>query len=154
VTLASAQVKYALAARIIGLPSTAERVFKSRAWPLTEADLPAWKVVTQAEEISVLTLHDPVLQAHALRVDFQGVAKAVDLLDDALDALASEVCTRLFNPPAESDALSALEDRLQLTLTGIDRDLAGEGEAALGVVTVTLLAEFRTVRNDPDNIVS
>ncbi len=151
-TLASAQVKSALATRITGLASTGSRVFKSRAWPLAEADLPAWKVVTQGEEITAMTVHDPVLQMHTLQIDLQGVAKAVDLLDDLLDTLALEACLVLFNPPAAGDALTELEDRIQFEITGIERAMQGDAEAVLGLVTLSVQVQFRTYRTDPETI--
>lgn len=149
--LASAQVVDALAARLSGQPLAGTRVYTSRAWPLSEDALPAWKVVAVDEDIEPQTVHSPTLQHHALQVELQGYAKAVANLDDALHALASEALTVIFNAPGAPDALSALTST-SINVRRIERALQKDGEAVLGLVTLTLRAEFRTRSNAPETI--
>lgn len=150
--LAAAQVLNAIAARLTGLPLAGVRVYTSRAWPLASKDLPAWKVVAPDEDIEPMTVHRPTPQKHLLQVELLGHTRAVDDLDDRLHALASEALTAVFNEPGTPDALSAFDGKVQLSARRIERAMAGEGEAALGLVTITLRAEFNTLSNAPDTI--
>jgi hypothetical protein len=150
--LAAAQVVDALAARLSGQPLAGTRVYTSRAWPLSEDGLPAWKVVAVDEDIEPQTVHSPTLQRHALQVELQGYAKAAANLDDALHALASEALTVIFNAPGAPDALSALTSTA-ISTRRIERAMQKDGEAVLGLVTVTLRAEFNTYEDEPDTIV-
>jgi hypothetical protein len=49
--LAAAQVVDALAARMTGLPLTGSRVYTSRLWPVSEAEMPAWRLTAEDESI-------------------------------------------------------------------------------------------------------
>lgn len=149
--LAAAQVVNAIATRITGLSLAGVRVYTDRAWPLAEDALPAWKVVAVDEDVDPQTIHAPVLEQHALQIELQGYAKAVAGLDDALHALASEALTALFNAPGLPDALSGLTSTI-ITTRRIERAMQKEGEAVLGLVTITLRGEFRTLSNAPDTI--
>lgn len=141
-TLAAAQVIDALAARLVPMPATGGRVHTSRTWPLAEGDLPAWRVIAadeQAERVSTDGLH-----VHTLTVEAKAYARAVADLDDALHALASAGMALLFAAPAP----------YSLQLAGIDRATEGQGEAAVGAITLRLIATFYTYPAQPDTIVS
>jgi len=161
--LAAAQVIDAIAGRINGLPLAGTDVFTSRAWPLTEEILPAWRVVAEDEEIEAMTVHRKTPQKHDLEVTLRGFARAVANLDDALNALAAEVLTAIFadvvvsdplaDPPVVADALDQLANKLQISARRIERGYGTDGEAALGAVTVTLKAVFKTMSNAPETII-
>lgn len=153
--LAAAQVIHALAERLRQAPAVlwaATQVHTSRAWPLSEAELPAWKVVAAEEEVEPLTVHAPQLQDHSLSMQLQGYARAVNALDEQLHQLASQALAAVFGTPAAPDSLSALGGRVQLSLRRIERALQAEGDAAHGLVQLTLRAQFRTAANAPDTI--
>lgn len=150
--LAAAQVVDAVAARITGLSLAGPRVYTDRAWPLAEDALPAWKVLAVDEDITPQTIHAPVLQQHVLQIELQGYAKAVSGLDDSLHALASEALTALFNTPGTPDLLSGLTSTV-ITTRRIERAMQKEGEAVLGLITITLRGEFRTISNAPNTII-
>lgn len=151
--LASAQVVDAVAARISGLALAGTRVYTSRVHPLVNsaATLPAWKVLAADEDVEPTTVHAPALLKHHLQIELQGYARAVDNLDDALHALAAQALTALFNTPGAPDALSAMTT-VVLSLRRIERAMAAEGEAVLGLITVTLRAVFHTRSNAPETI--
>ncbi len=151
-TLAAAQVVDAIAARMLGLPLAGARVYTSRAWPLADSQLPAWKIEAADETIEPITVHKPAIQYHALQVELKGYARATADLDDALHALASEALTALFDTTPAPDSLSALT-KLQLSQRRIERAMQAEGEASIGLVTITLRAEYRTAANAPDTII-
>lgn len=148
--LAGAQIRAAIATRLTGLPLAGERVYKSRAWPLNL--LPAWKIVTPDEDIEPMTVHPNTPQNHRLQLELQGYTSVVDELDDRLDDLAAEALTAIFNPPGSPDALSVLMTHMQLTQRRIERVMSPEGQAVLGMVQITLRAEYRTKANAPETI--
>lgn len=150
--LASAQIIDAIAARLSGLPLAGIRVYTSRAWPLSEAGLPAWRVVAVDEDVEPLTVHRPAQQQHRLQVEVQGYARATADLDDALHALASEALTALLTLAPPADALAGL-NTVQFSLRRIERAMQPLGEASLGLITITLRADFRTASNAPDTII-
>lgn len=140
--LAAAQVIDALAARLVPLAATGGRIYTSRAWPLAEADLPAWRV-TAADEVVELAGVDG-LNLHRLDVAAAATLRATANLDDAMHALAAGGLALLFAGPVPYG----------LQLIGIGRDLATEGEAAVGRITLRLQALFYAMPAQPETILS
>jgi len=138
--LAAAQVIDAVAALLAPLPASAGRVYTSRAWPLTLAGLPAWRVT--AEEESVVPFMLSGENEHTLAISARAFAAAVDDLDDVLHTLAAGGLALIFagTPPHA------------LRLSGIRRELATEGEAMVGVITLRLQATFYVHPQNPETI--
>lgn len=142
-TLAAAQVINALAGRINAIGAYTGKVYTSRAWPLDEAGLPAWRVTAADEAIDGATLGD-YIHEHVLDVEAKGYCRAVADLDDAMHAMAVAALPALFAAPVPYD----------LTHKGIERDMATEGEAAVGVITLRLQARYFTRPTAPETILS
>ena len=141
--LAAAQVIDTLAARISGAPACGTNVFTSRAWPIGEEILPAARVIAGSEQITPEGLGDRLSQ-HLLDVDAAVYVRAVDDLDDAMHAIVVDALPAIFAAPVPYG----------LTLQGIDREMAKEGEAAVGVITVRLQALYFTLPSQPETILS
>ena len=139
--LAAAQVVDAVQALLAPVSLTGGRVYTSRLWPLSEGELPAGRVYAADEEIESQDIHGH-LQQHTLSIEAKGYARATDDLDDRLNEIAAAWLTALFagTPPN------------YLRSTGIDRDVTNEGEAAVGVVTLRLQAQFFTQPSAPETI--
>lgn len=150
--LAAQQVIDAVAARLNGLPLAGARVFTSRTWPLTEKDLPAWRLFAVDEDIEPQTIHEPSVQMHRLQIELRGHARATDDLDDRLNDLASEALGALFANPPPSDTLSTLRQKVSLSARRIERGMQTEGEASVGIANITVRAEFMTRSDAPDTI--
>jgi hypothetical protein len=141
--LAAAQVVDALAARIAGQANLGTGgVRTSRTWPWTEADLPACRIYA-ADESAELAAQDGLHQ-HTLGVDVQYTVRATADLDDAMHARAASGLALLFAPTVPYG----------LQLTGISRQLATEGEAAVGQITLHLNALFFANPATPETIAS
>lgn len=140
--IAAAQVIDTLAARLVPLVATAGRVYTSRGWPLADADLPAWRVVAADETAERVGLDG--LHLHRLDIDASATTRMAADLDDALHALASAGLSALFASPAPYD----------LACSGITRAVAQEGEAAVGVITLRLLATYYVNPAQPETILS
>jgi hypothetical protein len=141
-TLAAAQVINTLAARLAPMPATSGRVYTSRLWPLTEADLPAWRITAEGEQVEVAELEG--VNMHSLTVSAKAYARATADIDDVLDALASSGLALLYSATVPYG----------LQLESIDRDLATEGEAAVGVITLTSRAIYFVAPGSPETILS
>lgn len=140
--LAAAQVIDALAARLVPVAATAGRVYTSRAWPLDEASLPAWRVTAADEVVEPASIDG--INTHRLDVDAVATVRATADLDDAMHALASGGLPLLFAAPVPYG----------LQLTGIGRELATEGDAAVGRITLRLRALFFVAPAQPETILS
>ena len=140
--LAAAQVLDALAARLVPMVATAGRVYTSRMWPLTEASLPAWRLVAADELLERVDLAG--LHRHSLELEATAYARATADLDDALHALAASGLPLLFADPVPYD----------LTALSISRNVTTEGEASMGAITLRLMATFYAHPATPETIVS
>lgn len=139
--LAAAQVVDALAALLAPIVATGGRVYTSRAWPLTEADLPAWRVTAAEEYVEPSTLDR--VNTHRLGVEASAYARATADLDDTLHALASSGSAALFagTPP------------YGLQLAAIERDLVTEGEASVGRITLRVQATYFVNPAAPETLI-
>lgn len=141
--LAAAQVVDALAARIAAQATLgAGGVRTSRAWPWAEADLPACRIYAASEQAELVDLGGT--HQHSLGVDVQYTVRATADLDDAMHAQAAAGLALLFAPTAQHG----------LQLTGIERELATEGEAAVGRITLQLSAVFHANPAAPETILN
>ena len=140
--LAAAQVVDALAARVAPLAALGGRVKTSRTWPWSEAELPAARVFATQEDVEPVMLDGT--NQHTLEVLVQITARASQDLDDSLHALAAGALPLLFAAPAP----------YALQLTAIERDLATEGEAAVGRISLVLRAVFCAAPTAPETITS
>lgn len=141
--LAAAQVVDALAARVAaqaGLGAGGAKT--SRAWPWSESDLPACRVTAADELVQQVTQEG--LNQHTLSVDVQYTCRATADLDDVMHALAASGLPLLFASPVPYG----------LQLTGIARDIATEGEAAVGRITLQLQVVFFAAPQAPQTIIS
>lgn len=140
--LAAAQVIDALAARLVPMAATAGRVYTSRLWPLTEASLPAWRLVAADELMERVDLTG--LHRHSLELEATAYARATADLDDTLHALVATGLPLLFADPVPYD----------LTALSISRNVTTEGEAAMGAITLRLMATFYAHPATPETILS
>ena len=141
--LAAAQVIDAIAARLMPVALSGGRVFTSRGWPISEAELPAWRVIADDEAAAAQYIGQTVNE-HTLTVQCIGIVRAVADLDDAMHALAAQGMTALFADPAP----------YQLQLESIGRNTSTEGEAAVGTITVSLTARYAVDQAAPETLLS
>jgi hypothetical protein len=140
--LAAQTVVDALAARLVPMSATGGRVATSRTWPWAESDLPAWRVTAEDEAVEEAAT-EPFNQ-HDLTVSASCRSRAVQDLDDVLHALAATGLALLFAPPVP----------YALRLSGIQRQLSAEGEAAAGRVTLQLQCRYFVAPEAPETIIS
>lgn len=127
-----AQLRAAAVALLAALPATAGRVYPSRLRPLRDADLPCLLVHTDDEDIASLDIGGDVLERR-LRLVVRACVKTAGALDDALDALISEVETAL-----AGQTFGGLAKSTELTAIGIEMDDALEKPAGDAALTYTV----------------
>lgn len=153
-SLAAEQIIEAIAVRLRGGTLAGADVYTSRAWPLSERNLPAWRVYAGAEDVRPLTLAADPLQQHELPIEMDGYVVDQAAVDTAMHGLQLEALHLLFpHVPGTPDALDALMPRLRLTMRRVERYMQTEGEATLGKVSITLLAAYRTRASAPESLV-
>ena len=140
-TLAAAIIVDAVASRLEPMAQTNGRVYTSRGWPIDEASLPCWRVTAEDEQVTQAQI-DGVNQ-HSLAVSARAYALATADLDDTLHALAASGLALMFEdiPP------------YGLQLDSIERQLATEGEAAVGVITLNTRATYFVAPAQPETII-
>lgn len=140
--LAAAQVVDALAARLGPVVLSGGRVYTSRLHPLEEADLPAWRVTAESEDVEIS--HIDGTNVHTLLVDCTGYVKATSDVDDAMHNLAAQGLTAaLANPPLYGSQLQAIE-----------RETTQEGQAQVGLIRIRIATQFYVRPEAPETIVT
>jgi hypothetical protein len=116
--------------------------------------VPAGRVIAVDEDIEPITVHSPAVQRHTLQIELQGTVREVENVDDEMHALAAQWLAALFSITPPADALATLSTKVLLTQRRIERAMPPEGQAAIGLLTITLRAEFKTRSNDPNTIIN
>lgn len=141
--LAAAQVVDALAARLAPQSLGSGGVKTSRLWPWADAELPAVRVFAADELVEASTIGETI-NRHVLAVDVQYSLRAASTADHAMHALAEAGLALLFTEPLPHG----------LQLTGISRDTAGDGEAAIARITLQLQCTYFVAPAAPGVILS
>lgn len=140
--LAAAQVVDALAARLGPVVLSGGRVYTSRLHPLEEAELPAWRVTAESEDVEIS--HIDGTNVHTLLVDCTGYVRATSDVDDAMHNLAAQGLTAaLATPPLYGSQLQAIE-----------RETTQEGPAQMGLIRIRIATQFYVRPEAPETIVT
>jgi hypothetical protein len=139
------QLRDAIATTLTGLPTTGAHVFKSRVYPLQDADLPGIVIRNRYETSTPLTIDEPRTLDRVVQFDIVAVAKMDANLDDMLDTMCKEIEAALTMPLA---AISALARTIALQSTSFD--LQGTAEKKAGMATLLYEVNYFTKENAPD----
>lgn len=140
--LAAAQVRTAVATRLLAAASVAGRVFAGRYHPVDPAELPCWVLRLDGEQVDAQALGYPGLQAHAISLRAEGFVRSATDLESAMDALQAEALSALFST----------EPPYSLRCSEVRREVNSDADASVGVVTLTLDATVLTLINQPETI--
>jgi hypothetical protein len=139
------QIRDAATTLLTGLTTTGSRVYKSRVYPLQDADLPGLRVFVDGSEMQAATLGGAgryVERRVNLVVEFCG--KAIASYDDSADASKKEIETAI----AGDNSLGGKVKYTQLTRIETERD--GEGEQVVVMTRLTFECVVYTALNAPD----
>jgi len=132
---------------ITGLTTTGSRVFDTRIYPLTSAELPALIVYARDEDIEYEDLKPNRLQRRDLSVVIEAHAKATANLEDTFDTIAKEV------EEAISNDLTVNGNAKDVRLDSIDTDFNSDGQSKAGVMTITYIISYFVKENDVETAV-
>jgi len=138
------QIREALAQVVTGLATSGSHVYQSRVVQLEANELPALKVLTGDEAVTIVDIGSNPLQERNLTVTVTAVAKAANNLDDMLDTMIKEVEVAV----ASSNTLGGLVKDVVLTGTGVDMN--AEAELPTGQALITFNANYYTRAQAPD----
>lgn len=117
------------------------RVYQSRVYPLTEAQLPAVTVYTGAETSGLQTIGTKTLM-RTVNINVDVYAKATADLDDDLDAIAVQIEEAI----AGDFTVNGLAKDAVLISTDID--FSGETEQPIGMARLTFAVRYITAIDD------
>lgn len=132
---------------LTGLTTTGTRVFKSRAHPMQDANMPGLRIYVDNSDIDV-AMHNGRAGTTRLRrlvqlvVEFCG--KATSAYDDESDAAKKEVEQAIAGDYTLGGKVRGTE------LTRIETDRDGDGDKVVIVTRMTFECEAYTARNAPD----
>ena len=144
-TLAAAQVRTEVAARLSAAALTGGRVFAGRYHPASESELPCWFVSLDGEELSPQVITYPGMSEHRLRLRADGYAAGVDGLETTLDTLQAQGLAAVF----------ATQPPWPLRCIAVQRDVSdGEGlDGRTGRVSLVFEASYLTEEPAPETLI-
>lgn len=110
--------------------------------PFDESDLPAWRVEYETEPTEFATLAGNIVQ-HKLPLRLKGYARSATDIPGALNAMAATALPLVFAAPVPY----GLQPDGEIT-----REMSAEGEAAIGVIDIPVLAIYFTATTAPETI--
>lgn len=137
------QLREAAALALTGLATSGTNVFPSRTHELQDAQLPALRIYTNAEQIEKLHGHTGGEQERALQLMVECCAKAGADLDDTLDGMIKEVEIAI----AGAQTLAGAQ---YIDLKEIEVEMLGEAEREVGVARMTFEAVLYADMAAPD----
>ena len=136
------QIRDNVVTAVTSLSTTGARVYASRTYPLTAANLPGLCVYVKEEEITTETLVPPRTQTRTAVVAVEGYAAATSSLDNTLDAISLEV----------EEALVASVTRGGLArdtrVVRVEAEYADDGEQPVDVIRIEAEIDYVVVEND------
>lgn len=124
-----------------GATLVSSRVYTTRVYPLTEANLPAITVYTGSEVSSRLNMGLNDLN-RSLTVDVDIYVRATSTFDDDVDAIAVQIEEAI----AGDFTVNGLAK--EAVLTGTDIQFSGDAEQPIGVAKLTYSVRYVTALND------
>lgn len=135
------QIRERAATLVTGLTTTGARVFQSSVYPL-DFTSPSLVIYTPAEAHEPTTVGHPRALANTLTLVIEGLAKAVDGVDDTLDAISSEVVAAMSADPKLAGLCH------DCFLSGTQIAFSGEGSQPIGSIRMEYTVTYMTPENN------
>jgi hypothetical protein len=137
------QIRDAAATALTGLTTTGTRVFPSRVYQMQDAELPGLRIFTNAESVIIASMGLSRLNERTLELVVEACVKQNGTFDDVIDTSIKEV-------EAALAANQGIGGAKYVQLKHIEVELAGEGEASVGVGRMTFEVCYYTALGAPD----
>ena len=139
------QIRSAAVTALTGLTTSGSRVYANRLYPLDTANLPGLRISTDRDDVTVESIHSPMVLAHTLQLVVECCARASTSLDDTCDLMQKEVEIAL------SSGLTITGKKLDCVLTGSQYDDEAAGTPA-AVKRLEFSIGYYTLNTQPDVI--
>jgi len=140
------QIREALKALLLGLPTTGSNVFTNRLTRYQDKNLPALEIQTDREDIELLSSMDDFPQDRKLDVLVRVITKDAQALDNVLDTVIKEVEAKLY-ADTESNTLDNLVKSMFLRSIETQRD--GQIAMPVGQAVMVWEVNYFTCGNAP-----
>lgn len=137
------QIREAVSTALTGLTTSAARVYSNRLHPFEAASLPGLRISVDSDQVTPITVHQPVVQQHQLELVVECVARASADLDDTCDLMSKEVEVVL------AGGVSVGSATIRPTLSGSEYDQEAAGTPA-GAKRLTFLVDYTCLSTTPD----
>lgn len=141
------QIRDNVVAAVTGLPLVGGRVYKSRLYPLTAAQLPGLCVYTGDEQVSTSTISYPRTQERSVEVRVEVFVSAADGYDDTADAVIEQV------EVAVSDDVTRGGVAKDTRLSAIRTTMTADGESPVVVAVMVYDVRYTAKENAPGGAV-
>lgn len=139
------QLRDAATALLTGLTTTGSRIYKSRVYPMRDADLPGLRIYVDESSISVASLGGAKrYQERTISLVVEFCAKATSSYDDQADASKKEIEIAIGNANTITSTVKYAQ------LARIETERSGEGEQVLMMTRLTFDCVAYTAMNAPD----
>lgn len=136
------QIRNALVTALTGLTTSGPRVFASRVYPVSEAELPCLLITTSDEQAEVANLQWRMAQRRELGIEITALAQSVSGVENTLDTMLEEVETALYLTQTQATLSGLLLHPLRLDAVEVNLD--GDGQRPAGALTLRLTATYET----------
>lgn len=126
-----------------GVSLTKRRVYSSRIYPLTEANLPAITVYSGVETSSLINMSAKDM-FRTMTINVDAYVRATNTFDDDIDA----ICVQIEAAMAGDFTVNGLAKDAILTSTEID--FSGDTEQPIGVARLTYTVRYVTANDDAE----
>ena len=126
-----------------GVTSVSSRVYTSRVYPMTSANLPAITVYIGSEQSNLITIGTTKSLGRRLAINIDIYARSTSGLDDSIDAIAVEVEEAI----AGDFTVNGLAKEAILSATNIE--YSGEAEQPVGIARLSYDVLYHTTVADP-----
>jgi hypothetical protein len=137
------QIRDGVVSALMGLTTTGSRVYPSRMHALPDAELPALRVYTPAEDLSIAAKGVKRVRAHIAELIVECCSKKSDGMDNELLTMVGEVMVRL-------DANQQIAGVTFIEPQRIEDDMEAEAEREVGISRMSYTVHYETVQGAPD----
>lgn len=146
------QIREELVPVLTGLPTTANRVFAGRPYPLSEGEIPGLFIVSPDERSEVSSIGAVKLD-RAVNVIVIGYAKASsNAIENDLDRMAMEV-EQAIGAAVNNVASDLMALIKEMVLTRTEKNISFDAEKPSGDIRMTFETLYRTARAVPETAI-
>lgn len=132
---------------LTGLTTTGSKVYASRVYPITAANLPGIVVYTESEAVEYATITRPRTLMRTISFSVEAYVKGVSNYDDTIDTVCSEIEQALYTDVTRG---GYAKDTI---VSSMEVQYMGEGDQPVATATMQVNVEYVTLEGAPETAV-